>query len=1170
MDPDAPIKYSDLIQPDNSIKDLEQQLKDLAEQYKVVMDGIKAQANSVKASLDSLSGATTQGQQAIKSASSIVDKLARKEIELAQSTSEVAKQLAQKSAQVRYSNNMMKLQNRLANSVAGSYDALSAQYSIIKLRLNAMSAEERKTTQEGQALEKEAASLMAQMKQLQEVTGKHTLSVGNYGIATANLASDIRNGIQALTQMRVEMKQLEKEGQRGSDRWIELSENSQRLSKDLKELKRQYQIVKLATNALGQQTGYLNDAIGVLSTGAGGLSAATGAMNMFGVSSAGAAEALVQLNSAMAIANGVSQVYNGIFKSGNLLLAVRTVQTKAATAAQNLQTKSTIAAKVAQAALNVVAKANPYVLLAAAIAAVVGVLIGWVSSNAKLLKQQKLLNQQDAARLDYLEAYSEEGTRVYRENQKALEQELSVAQARKASYAETQKLENQIQAIKERNNAASQKYYKNEISNLEDNRIELERLRKELVKAQSVQGNKRVEIQLDAEGPARKIKANKVIDIIQDKINNLNRRVQIATELTYDEQQLKADAATLREQHRQQALEVAALERSALRSAEDVQIALLNDRFAKERTMEKANIARQIVDLKVRLQTESNLTLAARKAINGQIVNLQKQLVRNLEDINNEERAANISAVRELEDMRLSARQETAEKQRQVLKMEYDREIEDIQFRLATERDLTNTEVEALTQELAARWAQYQREKYDLENQLRQDSLDKEAEALENQLALVSENTTQAMNLRLQAIENQRQAELTANRALATDMRQDEASINAKYDQMAKEETVRSQNELAQAKLEVDQEYEQSVFNLRMHSERQIARFQLEQQKARLKAELWAQQRLLAVQTGEQKAMTQKTIETIKNQIKAIDKEIKKGAKVNSIWELFGFDSDAANAIQIITDQMIAGLREITEARLAAAEAAVEAAQKEVDWARKRLEYELEARNAGYANSVDTAQKELELRKKTEAEALAEKKKAQQAQANVDTLTQISSLVTASANIWSSLSGIPLVGVALALAGITTMWGSFAYSKIKAAQIAKESYGEGHVELLQGGSHQSGNDIDLGTRPNGTRRRAEGGEYFAIINKRNSRKYRDVIPDVIRSLNNGTFAQRYMKAYDNLGSFAFATTQGSSTDVSKLERDVQAIKKQNDTRVYTDAQGNTIIVYKNLTRKLKS
>ena len=49
--------------------------------------------------------------------------------------------------------------------------------------------------------------------------------------------------------------------------------------------------------------------------------------------------------------------------------------------------------------------------------------------------------------------------------------------------------------------------------------------------------------------------------------------------------------------------------------------------------------------------------------------------------------------------------------------------------------------------------------------------------------------------------------------------------------------------------------------------------------------------------------------------------------------------------------------------------------------------------------------------------------------------------------------------------------GEFAASKIKAAQLAKqtggtggtETYGDGTVELLEGGSHQSGNDIDLGT-----------------------------------------------------------------------------------------------------------
>ena len=1168
MDPNAPIKYSDLFQPDNSIVDLQNQLKELYNQYETLMKGIKAEAQNIKTALSTISGATTSGQETIKNLTSLTEKLAKKRIELAQSSTVEAKELAEVNKALREQNNLTKMQVKLNQAQEGSYDALSAQYSINKMKLNAMSAEERATSQEAIELEKETAKLYAEMKRLQEVTGKHTLSVGDYGIATANLASDIRNGIQALTQMRIEMKQLEKEGQRGSERWVELSTNSQKLAKDLKELKRQYQIVKLETNALGQQTGYLNDAIGVLSTGTGGLSALTGTMNLFGGSATGAAEALVQLNSVMAIANGVSQVYNGIFKSGNILLGIRTIQTKAATAAQNLQTKSTIAAKAAQIALNIVAKANPYVLLAAAVAALVVGLISWVSAGARAVKQQKLLNQQTAAALEYMQAYNEESTRIYKENQKALEQELTIAKARKASYAETQKLENQIQAEKERNNAASRGFYAQEIKDVEANRTELERLRKELLKAQSVKSNQRVEIQFDAEGPARKFKASKVIDILQDKINNLGKKVEIATELVYDQKQLEADAKALREQHRQQALEVAALERSALRNAEDVQISLLNNRFDKERTLQKANTARQITDLKVRLQTESNLTVKARKAINQQIENLQRQLVRNLEDIANEERRANIAAVRELEDVRLSARQETAEKQRTVLKLEYEREKQDLEDKLATDRTLTVTEVEALTQELAAIWAKYQKDKFDLENQLRLDQLDKEAQALDNQLGLVSANTTEAMNLRLQAIENQRQAELTANKALASDLRQDEAAINAKYDMMAKQEAINSQNEINAAKLESDQEYEMSVFNLKEHSENQIYKMQLKQQKERLKLELEAQKALLAVQTGEQRAMTQQAIKTLENQINAIDRELKKGKKVSNIWELFGFDSDAADALQQITDQILDGLREITQARIDAAEAAVEQAEKEVDASRKFLEYELEARANGYANQVETAQKELELNKKKEEEAIKEKKKAQEAQDRINTLTQISSLITATANIWSALGGIPIVGPALAIAGIAAMWGSFAFSKIKAAQIAKESYGEGTVELLQGGSHQSGHDVDLGTKPDGTRRRAEGGEFFAVINKRNSRRYRDVIPDVIKSFNDGTFASKYLGAYNQLGNFAMATAP--ATDVSRLERDVEAIKKQNETRVYVDKQGNTIISYKNLTRKLKS
>ena len=130
------------------------------------------------------------------------------------------------------------------------------------------------------------------------------------------------------------------------------------------------------------------------------------------------------------------------------------------------------------------------------------------------------------------------------------------------------------------------------------------------------------------------------------------------------------------------------------------------------------------------------------------------------------------------------------------------------------------------------------------------------------------------------------------------------------------------------------------------------------------------------------------------------------------------------------------------------------------------------------------------------------------------------------------------------------------------------SDGDGTIELLEGGSHQSGNDIDLGTKPDGTRRRAEGGEFSAMINKRSSRRFIKIIPDVINSLNNSTFAHKYLKSYSDGDGLTLNVT-GQSPDLRNLSDDVREIKEQNRRRVYVDGDGNTIESYKNLKRKIK-
>ena len=74
---------------------------------------------------------------------------------------------------------------------------------------------------------------------------------------------------------------------------------------------------------------------------------------------------------------------------------------------------------------------------------------------------------------------------------------------------------------------------------------------------------------------------------------------------------------------------------------------------------------------------------------------------------------------------------------------------------------------------------------------------------------------------------------------------------------------------------------------------------------------------------------------------------------------------------------------------------------------------------------------------------------------------------------------------------------------------------------------------------------------------------------MINSLNNGTFAEKYMNAYDG-GSLNIQTvSQGQ--DLTRLSDDVRSIREQGERRQqYTDAAGNTVIVYKNLKRVVRN
>ena len=331
----------------------------------------------------------------------------------------------------------------------------------------------------------------------------------------------------------------------------------------------------------------------------------------------------------------------------------------------------------------------------------------------------------------------------------------------------------------------------------------------------------------------------------------------------------------------------------------------------------------------------------------------------------------------------------------------------------------------------------------------------------------------------------------------------------------------------------------------------------------RLKAEKKRLEALLKLYEQDGRILTDKEIQTLKNSISAVDKELEENTKEKSIWDVFGLSDKQKDAMNEALNYAMDNLNQLMDAYTEAAERKRELADAEVERAKSVLDAEIEARNNGYANDVETARKELELAKKNQQKAIEQQQRAQRAQQAIQTVEQATNLITATSLIFKQF-GNPLVSIPM----VALMWGSFLAAKIKAAQVTKmgsESYGEGTVELLQGGSHQSGRDIDLGRKPDGTRRRAEGGEYFAVVNKRSSRKFRNVIPDVMHSLNDGTFAEKYMTAYN--GDVNIVDTK--APDISVLTSDVRRIREQGENSRYTTPDGQTIIIYKNLRRRVR-
>ena len=151
---------------------------------------------------------------------------------------------------------------------------------------------------------------------------------------------------------------------------------------------------------------------------------------------------------------------------------------------------------------------------------------------------------------------------------------------------------------------------------------------------------------------------------------------------------------SIRKEGADKAKEAKQVELEAVRAAEDAMLALVKDKREQGRKEIELTYNRQIEDLRIRLQTETNLTIKAKEAINTQIIALEKQKDDALSKLSDEELNKELEQRERLISLQLEAVKEGTEQEYQ-LKMQQlsvQREAELADKELTEEMKLAITE----------------------------------------------------------------------------------------------------------------------------------------------------------------------------------------------------------------------------------------------------------------------------------------------------------------------------------------------------------------------------------------------------------------------------------------------------------------------------------------------
>lgn len=627
------------------INGLTQSVKDVTT-LEQTLNALDVSLNKTRATTVTTTAETKKVTQALTEEEKAAKKLAETQKKVQQVNSEANRAQIEANLALREATRETTRSIAINQLAEGSIAQMGMQLTDLRNAYEDLSAAERNNEEQGGKMLEQIQALDAEYKALRESTGNFRDSVGNYEKAIKGL-DDLREGFDKAAKSSVSMA---------------------------------------------------GDVLGSSDT-----------LDAFGSTTEAVSGSVGKLTEIVGYAQIAQEAYTAVVKEGYIaekaaaiMDGIRTLQLRARTAAEALATRGTIAATAAQWLLNAAAYANPYVLLALALVAVVGALYLFATSTDKAAEKQSELNAIQSIYLDQLDAEAAKLKEISDQRIKNAEGDLAVLQARGAKVRDIRAAEDRLAAEREAANAKQRGFYAEEIGWLEENQKKLEINRKALVQLniEKAKGRENIKIDIDLDGKVDKVKIDDAIDAVQGMVDNIGRQVKVAVDLKAEEEDLKQQArvraaARLKEDgelakdRAAKAKEARAAELAAIRQGEDARIQLIANSYKRERKIIKITADRAIEDIKIRLATEKNLTVKAREALNGTIKSLILIRNKDLKALDDARAAAQLETFRQMQDSELDLIISGGAKRRAQTEAQYTREIEDLQKRLDTEKNLT-------------------------------------------------------------------------------------------------------------------------------------------------------------------------------------------------------------------------------------------------------------------------------------------------------------------------------------------------------------------------------------------------------------------------------------------------------------------------------------------------